>query len=168
MAGIFQPVGQVRFTNVAFVKYKKGGKRFEVTAYRNKVVNWRNKVETDIDEVLQAPYVFSNASKVRGVLRFLIPPLPHHASAPRRFQGITAKAKDLKAAFGTDDHLECCKIVLEKGELQVSDKERQVQLDRSVPAPTRQRSPRRPAHPAPPPPAAACSAKWPRLSQTSV
>jgi hypothetical protein len=74
--GLFQPIGQVKFTNVAFVKYKKQGKRFEVTCYRNKVVNWRNKVETDIDEVLQAPYVFSNASKVRADFGFAMR-LPH-------------------------------------------------------------------------------------------
>ena len=36
--------GQKRLTNVALVKYKKHGKRFEIACYRNKVVNWRNGV----------------------------------------------------------------------------------------------------------------------------
>ncbi len=45
-------------------------------------------------------------------------------------QGIQAKTKDLKAVFGTEDHLKCCLFILEKGELQVSDKEREAQLDR--------------------------------------
>ena len=37
------PVNQVRLTNVATVRYKKGGKRFELACYPNKVVGWRNK-----------------------------------------------------------------------------------------------------------------------------
>ena len=47
----FTPVNQVRLTNVAVVRLKRGGKRFEIACYKNKVVNWRNGVETDIDEV---------------------------------------------------------------------------------------------------------------------
>ena len=39
----FTPVNQVRLTNVAIVKYKAKGKRFEVAAYPNKVLDWRNK-----------------------------------------------------------------------------------------------------------------------------
>jgi len=34
--------GQKRLTNVAVVRYKKKGKRFEVACYKNKIVNWRN------------------------------------------------------------------------------------------------------------------------------
>lgn len=41
---ISQPVGQIRLTNVSVVKYKKGGKRFEVACYKNKVTEWRNKM----------------------------------------------------------------------------------------------------------------------------
>lgn len=55
---------QVRLTNVAVVRLNKTGKRFEIACYRNKVVNWRNRVETDIDEVLQIESVFENVSKV--------------------------------------------------------------------------------------------------------
>jgi hypothetical protein len=36
--------GQKRLTNVALVKYKKKGKRFEIACYKNKVLNWRNGV----------------------------------------------------------------------------------------------------------------------------
>ena len=46
-------VNQVRLTNVAVVRLNRGGKRFEIAAYRNKVMNWRDGTETDIDEVLQ-------------------------------------------------------------------------------------------------------------------
>jgi len=33
--------GQKRLTNVAVVRMKKGGQRFEVACYRNKVQDWR-------------------------------------------------------------------------------------------------------------------------------
>jgi ribosome maturation protein SDO1 len=85
---------------------KKGGKRFEIACYKNKVLSWRNKVEKDIDEVLQTHSVFMNVSK-----------------------GQVAKREDLLAAFGTDDQTAVCKLILDKGELQVSERERTEQLD---------------------------------------
>ena len=39
---VFSCSGQKRLTNIAVVKYKKHGKRFEIACYKNKVVNWRN------------------------------------------------------------------------------------------------------------------------------
>jgi len=101
MSMIFTPTNQIRLTNVAVVRMKKAGKRFEIACYKNKVVSWRNKVEKDIDEVLQTHSVFTNVGK-----------------------GQVAKKEDLLKAFGTDDETEICKKILEKGELQVSDKER--------------------------------------------
>ena len=79
--------------------------------------------EKDIDEVLQTHTVFSNVSK-----------------------GQVAKKDELMAAFGTEDQLEICKLVricytcklfviiqiLEKGDLQVSDKERAAATDQSL------------------------------------
>eukprot|EP01029_Cantina_marsupialis_P003047 TRINITY_DN128879_c0_g1_i1.p1 TRINITY_DN128879_c0_g1~~TRINITY_DN128879_c0_g1_i1.p1 ORF type:complete len:337 (-),score=75.72 TRINITY_DN128879_c0_g1_i1:288-1298(-) len=103
---LFQPVTQVRLTNVATVRLKKKGKRFEIACYKNKVVNWRNGVETDIGEVLQAQMVFANVSK-----------------------GIAAKKKDMQTCFNTSDFEMVAQIILEKGELQVSDKEREVQIE---------------------------------------
>lgn len=44
-------------------------------------------------------------------------------------KGQVAKKDDLIKAFGKDDQTEICKEILSKGELQVSDKERQSQLD---------------------------------------
>uniref|UniRef100_A0A914C1Q2 Ribosome maturation protein SBDS n=1 Tax=Acrobeloides nanus TaxID=290746 RepID=A0A914C1Q2_9BILA len=73
---------------------KKNGKRFEIACYKNKVVNWRNKTEKDINEVLQTTNIFTNVSK-----------------------GQLAKKDELQ--------------ILEKGDLQVSDKERQVQSETS-------------------------------------
>ncbi|XP_065174933.1 ribosome maturation protein SBDS-like [Sycon ciliatum] len=106
MAGIFTPTNQIKLTNIALVRMKKGGKRFEIACYKNKVMSWRQKVEKDIDEVLQTHTVFTNVSK-----------------------GQVAKKEDLVKSFTTDNHTEICLKILEKGELQVSDKERQVQLE---------------------------------------
>jgi len=39
-------------------------------------------------------------------------------------QGVVAKDDDLVAAFGTNDRDTCCRAILKKGKLQVSDKER--------------------------------------------
>jgi ribosome maturation protein SDO1 len=109
MPGIIKtPTNQKLLTNVAVVRMKKGGKRFEIACYKNKVVNWRNKTEKNIDEVLQTEAVFTNVSK-----------------------GQVAKRDDLTAAFGTDNTMEICKLILEKGDLQVSDKERQAHSETS-------------------------------------
>jgi ribosome maturation protein SDO1 len=101
MSSGFTPVNQVRLTNVAYVRLQKNGKRFEIACYRNKVVNWRNKTETDISEVLQVETVFTNVSK-----------------------GLLASSKDLVDVFGTADQLLACKEILDRGELQVSEQER--------------------------------------------
>ncbi|KAG1934716.1 ribosome maturation protein SBDS [Pimephales promelas] len=103
---IFTPTNQIRLTNVAIVRMKKGGKRFEIACYKNKVMSWRSGAEKDLDEVLQTNTVFVNVSK-----------------------GQVAKKEDLSNAFGTDDLTEICKQILSKGELQVSDRERQSQLE---------------------------------------
>ncbi|XP_074588421.1 uncharacterized protein LOC141844280 [Curcuma longa] len=102
---LVQPVGQKRLTNVAVVRLKKHGIRFEIACYKNKVLSWRSGVEKDLDEVLQSQTVYSNVSK-----------------------GILAKSKELIAAFGTDDQSKICLEILEKGELQVAGKERESQL----------------------------------------
>ncbi|KAK4875114.1 hypothetical protein RN001_011536 [Aquatica leii] len=106
MPKIFTPTNQIRLTNVAVVRLKKTGKRFEIACYRNKVVSWRNNVETDIDEVLQTHTIFNNVSK-----------------------GQAAKKEDIIKAFGDKEDTEICREILSKGELQVSDKERQSQID---------------------------------------
>ncbi|KAH7848636.1 hypothetical protein Vadar_005453 [Vaccinium darrowii] len=102
---LVQPIGQKRLTNVAVVRLKKRGIRFEIACYKNKVLSWRSGVEKDLDEVLQSQTVYSNVSK-----------------------GVLAKSKDLVAAFGTDDQSKICLEILDKGELQVAGKERESQL----------------------------------------
>ena len=44
MARIQTPINQLKLTNVSIVRLKKGGKRFEVACYKNKVLEWRNNV----------------------------------------------------------------------------------------------------------------------------
>ncbi|KAJ1999102.1 hypothetical protein GGI04_004718 [Coemansia thaxteri] len=108
MAGgkIFQPSAKIRLTNVSVVRLRKGGKRFEVACYKNKVSEWRSGVEKDIDEVLQIHQVYVNVSK-----------------------GQVAKTEELRKCFNTEDLDEVIREVLLKGEQQVSDKERLHQLD---------------------------------------
>eukprot|EP00929_Paragymnodinium_shiwhaense_P094970 TRINITY_DN55898_c0_g1_i1.p1 TRINITY_DN55898_c0_g1~~TRINITY_DN55898_c0_g1_i1.p1 ORF type:complete len:390 (-),score=120.41 TRINITY_DN55898_c0_g1_i1:45-1214(-) len=103
---IKQPQGQKRLTNIATVRLKACGKRFEIACFKNKVLNWREGIEKDISEVLQTETIFENVSK-----------------------GIEANKKDLQKAFNTKDELEICKKILKNGELQVSDKEREVHLE---------------------------------------
>jgi ribosome maturation protein SDO1 len=95
---------QERHTNIAIVRLRKGGKKFEVAAYPNKVLSWRQGIEKDLDEVLQVATVFENVSR-----------------------GSHAKKDDLAKVFGTDDVVECCKLILAKGEVQIGEKERELE-----------------------------------------
>ncbi|KAI4123041.1 MAG: hypothetical protein LQ347_006296, partial [Umbilicaria vellea] len=103
-----QPSNQIRLTNVSLVRLKKGGKRFEIACYKNKTLEYRSGTETDLDNVLQIPSVFLNVSK-----------------------GQTASSADLAKAFGAKTPLNTIILeILNKGELQVGEKERHAQLDR--------------------------------------
>ncbi|KAF9263124.1 Shwachman-Bodian-diamond syndrome protein [Marasmius fiardii PR-910] len=102
MSKIQQPSNQIKLTNVSVVRLKKAGKRFEVACYKNKVQEWRNGIETNLDDVLQISSVFVNVSK-----------------------GEMAKHNDLQKAFGKTDVPEIVKEILKKGEVQVGEKERE-------------------------------------------
>jgi len=108
MSRIKTPTNQKLLTNVAVVRMKKCGKRFELACYKNKVVSWREGIEKDLDEVLQSHSVFTNVSK-----------------------GEVAKKADLVKCFEEvkGDQAEVIKLILSKGDLQVSDKERQAQQE---------------------------------------
>jgi len=93
------PINQVKLSNVAVVKYQKDKKTFEVAAYPSKVVDFRNGIEVELDEVLQVVTVFRNVSK-----------------------GVIAPMKEVKDVFG-DAHT-ACRVILMQGSLQVSEKER--------------------------------------------
>ena len=80
MPRIQQPSNQIKLTNVSLVRLRRAGKRFEIACYKNKVQEWRNGIETDIDDVLQIANVFVNVSK-----------------------GEVAKSQDLQKAFNSTD-----------------------------------------------------------------
>ncbi|CAH0486193.1 unnamed protein product [Peronospora farinosa] len=103
---ISQPVGKIVHTNVAVVRMRKGGKRFEIACYKNKVFNWRNGVEEDIDEVLQIAKVYENVSK-----------------------GKFAKKSDWSKAFDVQSEEQACRFILDHGELQVSEGERKALVE---------------------------------------
>ncbi|SAM85686.1 probable Shwachman-Bodian-Diamond syndrome protein [Ustilago bromivora] len=103
---INQPANQIRLTNVSVVRLRKGGKRFEIACYKNKVREWRTGVESDLDEVVQIANVFVNVSK-----------------------GQIAPLGELKKAFGTVEVVKVLHEILSKGELQVGDKERRHELE---------------------------------------
>ncbi|CAH0518372.1 unnamed protein product [Peronospora belbahrii] len=103
---ISQPVGKIVLTNVAVVRMRKAGKRFEIACYKNKVQNWRNGVEEDIDEVLQIDKVYENVSK-----------------------GKFAKKSDWSKAFDVHSEEQVCRIILDRGELQVSEGERKALVE---------------------------------------
>lgn len=101
-----QPGTSLKLTNVAIVRLKKAGKRFEIATYKNSVRAWRSGAQTDLSEVLQIDNVFTNVSK-----------------------GAVAPAGDLQKAFGTTDAQKCVLEILAKGELQVGEKERAAELE---------------------------------------
>jgi len=105
MSILKQPIGQKLHTNIAIVRYKKCGTRFEIACYKNKVRDWRNGVEKDLDEVLQTTTIFKKVA-----------------------QGCVANQADIKAAFGDAEEEEICKLILKAGHLQVSKKERDQEL----------------------------------------
>jgi ribosome maturation protein SDO1 len=110
--GIIQPSNRINLTNVSLVRYKKGKKRFELACYKNKLLEYRSGIETNLDDVLQVPTIFLSVSK-----------------------GATAPKEDLEKSFGKkastpEGHDEIIKEILSKGEIQVGAKERGELLER--------------------------------------
>ena len=99
---IKQPVGQKVFTNISIVKLKLGKSRFELACYPNKVQDYRDKKEKDINEVLQAKEIFTNAIK-----------------------GDLVPKKVLKEVFPKMSHQDIIKLILDKGDIQIGEKERE-------------------------------------------
>ena len=59
------PSQSVKLTNVAIVRLTLHNKRFEIACYKNKVLDYRNGLETDLTEVLQTSniHIFTNVTK---------------------------------------------------------------------------------------------------------
>lgn len=106
MLKINQPANQIRLTNVAVVRLRQKGQRFEIACFPNKVRDWRSGVEKDVREVLQSHRIFVNVSK-----------------------GEFARDVDLDLCFGTHDVDNISTIILNKGDVQLSAKERQLARD---------------------------------------
>jgi ribosome maturation protein SDO1 len=98
-----QPKGIVKLTNVAIVRFRKKNRKAEIACYKNKVIDWRNGNEDNIDNVIQIDQIFSNA-----------------------IQGTIAGEGLLKKLFNTADKSVIIKKILDEGDLQVSQKEREV------------------------------------------
>jgi ribosome maturation protein SDO1 len=106
MSGIFTPINQVKLTNVSIVRLKKAGKRFELACYKNKLFDYRSGSTTNLDEILQSLHIFSNVGK-----------------------GLLASSADIKTAFGAEMNKDAIiQEILEKGEVQVGEREREHQL----------------------------------------
>lgn len=99
----FSPLHRARHPTLSI-----GKKRFEIACYKNKVLEYRNKIETDLSNVLQIENVFLNVSK-----------------------GQVAPKADLDKAFGKKPIEEIIIDILENGELQVGEKERNAELERT-------------------------------------
>lgn len=105
---INQPSNRIKLTNVSLVRLKKDKKDFQIACYKNKVLEWRSGIETDLDNVLQIPSVFLNVSK-----------------------GRLAPNADLVKAFGKGTSNDDIILeILNKGDLQVGERERTAQLER--------------------------------------
>ncbi|CAG0882685.1 unnamed protein product [Cyprideis torosa] len=111
MSKIFTPTNQKLLTNVAVVRYKRAGLRFEIACYKNSVLDWRRNIETDLDEVLQSRAIFENVSK-----------------------GRQAKKEDIHKAFPDMKEEDIIKEILKKGELQISEKERHAAQEETLKA----------------------------------
>jgi len=88
------------------IKYRVSKKNFEIACYKNKAINWRNGIEKDLNEVLQSYAVYRNAD-----------------------QGEQASADELKEFFPGMKFDDVIKTILEKGELDIGDQERDQQKD---------------------------------------
>jgi len=103
---ITTPLNRKTLTNIAIVRLKIGGKRFELACYPNKVEEWKRGIETNIREVIQTNEIFDNVSR-----------------------GVTVNPIDLSNIFNTEDKEEVIRVILERGEIQVSEQERKNNYD---------------------------------------
>ena len=87
------------------VRYRHGKLTFEVMTNLGSVQKYRDQ-KLGLDNVLQADVVWTNQSK-----------------------GERAKGSELKEAFNTEDTMECIRVILAKGEIQLTAAERREQTE---------------------------------------
>lgn len=137
---IQQPANQIKLTNVSLVRYKKGKKRFELACYKNKLLEYRSGNETDLDNVLQVPTIFLNASKGETAPNAeLLKAWPQAAEeqesshAGSKSKGGKKGSKKAQAAENEGEKTwkdAIIEEILKKGEIQVNAGERKELLDR--------------------------------------
>eukprot|EP00339_Tiarina_fusa_P006065 CAMPEP_0117030582 /NCGR_PEP_ID=MMETSP0472-20121206/22063_1 /TAXON_ID=693140 ORGANISM="Tiarina fusus, Strain LIS" /NCGR_SAMPLE_ID=MMETSP0472 /ASSEMBLY_ACC=CAM_ASM_000603 /LENGTH=262 /DNA_ID=CAMNT_0004738697 /DNA_START=23 /DNA_END=811 /DNA_ORIENTATION=- len=88
------------------VRYKQGKNNFEIMVKPGTVKKYKNG-ELDINSVIETDVIFKNQSK-----------------------GDRANTTDLANVFETEDNMACIKIILEKGDVQLSAAERKAILDK--------------------------------------
>jgi len=137
MPMIQQPSNVIKLTNVSLVRYKKGKKRFELACYKNKLLEYRSGTETDLDNVLQVPTIFLNASKGETAPNAELVkawPLPEQSEKPAGGKGSKGGKKGKKSHDDGDDDKSwkdsIIEEILKKGEIQVNANERKELLDR--------------------------------------
>ena len=79
-------------------RLKRGHEKYEIDIDPDKAMAFKNGLITDINEVLKAKKIFSDAKK-----------------------GLEISPKQLESEFKTSDPLEVAKIILEKGEIQLTE-----------------------------------------------
>ncbi|KAL2415488.1 hypothetical protein ABEF95_004192 [Exophiala dermatitidis] len=141
MPMIQQPANQIKLTNVSLVRYKKGKKRFELACYKNKLLEYREGTETDLDNVLQIPTIFLNASKGETAPNSELLkawPMPTQSEQPSHGgkSGGKGGKKGKGKAVNDETNVEkswkdsIIEEILKKGEIQVNANERKELLDR--------------------------------------
>ncbi|KIW19048.1 hypothetical protein PV08_03338 [Exophiala spinifera] len=138
MPMIQQPANQIKLTNVSLVRYKKGKKRFELACYKNKLLEYRSGTETDLDNVLQVPTIFLNASKGETAPNAELAkawPMPaSESSHSGKSSGKGGKKGRGKSADEGEDEKSwkdsIIEEILKKGEIQVNANERKELLER--------------------------------------
>ena len=140
MPMIQQPANQIKLTNVSLVRYKKGKKRFELACYKNKLLEYRSGTETDLDNVLQIPTIFLNASKGETAPNAELVkawPLPEGGDAHTGGGGGKGKGGKKGKGKHTEDEGDdkswkdaIIEEILKKGEIQVNANERKDLLER--------------------------------------
>lgn len=89
------------------IRFKRGGKKFEMGTFAGKVQQWRDKKVTAIDDVVQQRTIYTNIAT-----------------------GVQAGAADLAAAFEGLVMEDIIKLILEKGEFQLTAAERKEKLEK--------------------------------------
>ena len=93
--------------DIILVRYKKGGKKFEVATFPGKVKQWRDGKVASLDDVVQQRAIYTNIGN-----------------------GIQAGAAELSSAFPETTSAEAILIeILTKGEVQMTAAERKEQLE---------------------------------------